>query len=355
MATITWINPAGGDWSQGLNWDGGQVPTAADDALLTLSTTMTITISTVQQTHAVSFQGADTTFVITPSGRLEATASILLDGEAIQINGGTLMAGGDITLRMDGTISLSGTAYIIAGGAVTLDGNDIVEFGNAGTVAATGTVTQVSNGGTLSLSVACFAEGTRIATPNGSRRVEQLTTEDHVRLADGGSARVTWIGHRHIDCDRHPMPASVMPVRIRRDAFAPGRPSRDLFLSPDHAVHHEGVLIPIHCLINGGAISVAPRARVTYYHVELARHDILLAEGLPVESYLEAGGRSSFQNGGPVIQLHPDLFGLTADGFGCAPRVVTGPIVDATRRHLAARDASSWIDPAEAAQAASAG
>lgn len=37
---------------------------------------------------------------------------------------------------------------------------------------------------------------------------------------------------------------------------------------------------------------------VASYHVELARHDILLAEGLPVESYLETGGRAAFANAG---------------------------------------------------------
>jgi serralysin len=30
---------------------------------------------------------------------------------------------------------------------------------------------------------------------------------------------------------------------------------------------------------------------VTYYHIKLDRHDLLLAEGLPAESYLDTGDR----------------------------------------------------------------
>jgi hypothetical protein len=34
--------------------------------------------------------------------------------------------------------------------------------------------------------------------------------------------------------------------------------------------------------------------RITYWHVECARHEVLLAEGLPAESYLDTGNRGAF-------------------------------------------------------------
>jgi hypothetical protein len=37
-----------------------------------------------------------------------------------------------------------------------------------------------------------------------------------------------------------------------------------------------------------------------YVHVELDRHDILLAEGLPAESYLDTGNRAAFGTQGGV-------------------------------------------------------
>ena len=46
------------------------------------------------------------------------------------------------------------------------------------------------------------------------------------------------------------------------------------------------VLIPVKYLIDGNSVFQVPVNEVTYYHVELPQHSVLLAEGLPVESYL---------------------------------------------------------------------
>jgi hypothetical protein len=74
-------------------------------------------------------------------------------------------------------------------------------------------------------------------------------------------------------------------------------PHTDLFLSPDHAVHVGSVLVPVRYLINGATIVQVPTDRVDYFHIELPRHEVLLAEGLPVESYLDTGNRGGFANG----------------------------------------------------------
>ena len=49
------------------------------------------------------------------------------------------------------------------------------------------------------------------------------------------------------------------------------------------------------------------RAAVTYYHVELPQHAVILAEGLPVESYLDTGDRADFHGDGETIRLFPDF------------------------------------------------
>ncbi len=46
---------------------------------------------------------------------------------------------------------------------------------------------------------------------------------------------------------------------------------------------------------------------VTYYHVELDLHDVLLAEGAAAESYLDTGNRDTFGNADGPITLHPDM------------------------------------------------
>jgi Hint domain len=53
-----------------------------------------------------------------------------------------------------------------------------------------------------------------------------------------------WIGLRTVDCKHHPDPRQVWPVRISAGAFGPGLPAGDLFLSPDHAVYVDEILIP---------------------------------------------------------------------------------------------------------------
>jgi hypothetical protein len=177
-----------------------------------------------------------------------------------------------------------------------------------------GTPLAFTSDGTFTASLACFAAGTRLAVGDGETAVEHLREGGMVRLAGSGDlARVRWIGHRRIDLERHPDPDSVRPVRIRAGAFADGVPSRDLLLSPDHAVLCGGTLIPVRMLANGATILPDSGCRdVCYYHVELERHGILLAENLPAESYLDTGNRCMFANSGLPILLHPDPAGCQA-------------------------------------------
>jgi T5SS/PEP-CTERM-associated repeat protein len=185
--------------------------------------------------------------------------------------------------------------------------------------------------------VPCFAAGTRIATVAGEVPVEALTVGARVRCLLRGSASVVWIGRRHIDLRRHANPHSVWPVLIERGAFDDHAPCRDLLLSPDHAVFVDGVLIPVRHLVNGRTIRQVQMDAVAYYHVELALHDVLLAEGLPVESYLDSGDRGNFTNGGAAVALHPDFATRVSEAMRCASLVVTGQELADVRRRLDAR------------------
>jgi hypothetical protein len=191
------------------------------------------------------------------------------------------------------------------------------------------------SGGGLDL-VTCYAAGTRIATPDGEQPIESLAVGGLVHTVLSGPRPVIWIGRRHIALGRHPAPDRVRPIRIAAGAFGSGLPRRDLLLSPDHAVYVDGALIPIRTLVNGTSIAPAAGSTVTYYHIELAQHDVLLAEGLPAESYLEAQTRDSFDNGGRVMRAHADFASRVWEAAGCAPLLVCGPVLDAVRARLAA-------------------
>jgi hypothetical protein len=189
---------------------------------------------------------------------------------------------------------------------------------------------------------ACFASGTRIATATGETSVESLRVGDLVRLARGGTARIRWLGHRRVRCARHPKPQDVQPVRVRAGALGVGRPARDLVLSPDHAVFLRGALIPVRYLVNGASIAQETVESVTYWHVELDRHDVLLAEGLPCESFLDTGNRAAFDNA-DALELHPDFGRRAMDVWtrdSCAKLVLDGPALTEARRIVQRRAAT---------------
>jgi Hint domain len=188
--------------------------------------------------------------------------------------------------------------------------------------------------------IECFARGTRIATEHGETAVERLRVGDLVRTESGCLQRIAWIGRRTVDCRRHPTPAQVQPIRVAPHAFGHGRPRRAVLLSPDHAVFVDGMLIPVRLLVNDMTIVPMSITAITYYHVELGQHDVLLANGLPVESYLDVGHRDAFVST-DIVQLHP-RFGRSDgasvwDGLGYAPLIRGGERLARLRVQLASQ------------------
>ena len=96
----------------------------------------------------------------------------------------------------------------------------------------------------------------------------------------------------------------------------------------------DGILIPVRYLLNDATVRQVDFAMVTYWHVELDQHDVILAEGLPCESFLDTGNRAAFENGGTVSQIHPDFAQRLWDADACAPIVVAGPQIDQMRDRL---------------------
>jgi hypothetical protein len=144
----------------------------------------------------------------------------------------------------------------------------------------------------------CFTLGTLIDTPTGPRPVEALQPGDMVLTRDNGPQPLRWVGRVDLGADhlaRHP---EHQPVEIAAGTLSPGLPLRDLRLSPQHRVLLTGwkaelmfaedeVLVPATALRNDQSIRTkAADAGVTYLHLLLDRHEIIFAEGAPVESLL---------------------------------------------------------------------
>lgn len=204
---------------------------------------------------------------------------------------------------------------------------------------------QASNGATGPLSfsfssnVPCFLCGTRIATDGGERPVEALAEGDLVRTLSGAPRPIRWIGRRRYL--RDPLARmiwqSVAPVRIRRDALADGVPGRDLLLSPDHSLYLRGHLINAKNVVNG--ISIVQDMEIgdlDYVHLELDRHEVILAEGAAAETYLDNGNRAQFANAGSYEG--PVRAGEAPPCAWYAPNAwADSPVLAAVRAELAAR------------------
>ena len=145
----------------------------------------------------------------------------------------------------------------------------------------------------------CLLQGTRVLTPRGARRVEDLRIGDGV-VTTRGEKPIKWIGRQHFGQGRSARwPDSVHPVRISRSALADNVPHTDLYLSPMHALLIDDVLIEVKDLVNGASITRAlPEGMrdIEYFHIELETHEVILAEGAPVETLLVTHGRESFSN-----------------------------------------------------------
>ena len=330
---------------QGSTYDNLIVLTgSADSVAAGAASNLIVATDSLWQGAAVSDFHAGDTLDLTNFDPLGATASY------DALTGVLALAGSSGTVTLDLPIGLSGSFAITqdggtltgsaADGAIVPAGTSLraIDGGDLGvlyTTAASGARVPLSLGsatGSMVELVACFAAGTRIATQQGMVAVERLRLGAQVRTHSGGLRPIRWLGRRRLDCRRHPRPEEVWPVRVLAGAFAPGRPRRELWLSPDHAVFLEGVLIPVRHLINGAGIAQLARDEIEYWHVELDRHDVLLAEGLPCESYLDTGNRAAFE-GGAVLQLHPD-FAARAGVPACAERVEQGARVVAVKQRL---------------------
>ncbi|RYG92321.1 Hint domain-containing protein [Loktanella sp. IMCC34160] len=135
----------------------------------------------------------------------------------------------------------------------------------------------------------CFVAGAFLRMGDGSeRRVEDLSVGDLVLTRDHGAQPIRWIGRRTVVGH-----GDLAPVRIAAGAF--GNPV-DLLVSPQHRVlvedwraelvmGTEEVLCPAMALVDGDRIHRAPRPEVTYYHVMLDRHEVVLSNGVWSESF----------------------------------------------------------------------
>ena len=199
-----------------------------------------------------------------------------LDGNAINIVGsedGDSGAGDVLDLSQLGSNFVHGSIVYDAAdpesGSLTLVDGTVINFSNIETVI-------------------CFGKGTRVATPYGPRRVEDLKLGDMVLTLDHGPQPLRWIGARNV-----PALGRFAPIEIAKGALGN---SDTLIVSPQHRMLLKGWQAEMHFgtsevfaaakhLINDNTIRPRVGGFVTYYHLMFDAHEVIFAEGAASESF----------------------------------------------------------------------
>jgi hypothetical protein len=108
---------------------------------------------------------------------------------------------------------------------------------------------------------------------------------------------VRWLGRSDVSM-RFADPLRALPIRIKAGALGENMPAQDLLVSPCHAMFIGGMLIQASALVNDITITRERQVaeRFSYYHIELATHELLMAEGAPAESFIDNTDRMNFSN-----------------------------------------------------------
>ncbi|GES44391.1 hypothetical protein RsS62_36430 [Rhizobium dioscoreae] len=383
MATYTWTGNISKDvWIDPGNWSPNGVPGDGDSVIIANGDTIgphwgnhpdlagvfvspTSTLSAYGGVHPSWFKidgpiAGGGTLYIGPSSEIEAgsgvtsaVGTVIVDGfyqwggsgssQLVQLHPGAHF---NFSTQFDGTVdtlnNYAATITYNGPGAVSnisVDGQTATFVSTAGNYtlnfagdldpsrfildAATGTI------------VVCFVTGTLIRTTRGDIPVEDLRIGDVAITASSQLRPIRWIGSTELDCASANDPRACWPVRIAAGALGPNKPSHDLIVSPAHGICVTvvtDVLMPASVLVNGATIDHVECAKVTYWHVELDEHDILVTNGLPTESYVDHGNRSFFsQTMGASIQLVND------HEQRCLTYVSDGPLIEAVRMQIHAR------------------
>jgi len=250
-------------------------------------------------------------------------AALVLDAGAawtIDISDSAAFTGTVSGFVASDNFDLTNVAFDSAGSANLLAGNVLQIVENASTFTVqlnaaadfTGDTFHLATDGVTGTLVseataACFCRGTLIRTALGEVPVEQLAIGDLVMLVSGEAQAIRWIGRRRFDGRFIAGKRAVLPIRIAAGALADGVPVRDLWLSPGHALAIDGVLVQVEHLVNGATIVQAPSVeQVEYFNIEFDAHQVILAEGAPVESYVDCDNRLKFANAAQYALLYPE-------------------------------------------------
>jgi len=194
----------------------------------------------------------------------------------------------------------------------------------------------------------CFLKGTTVRTADGDRKIEDLAVGDLLPTIFGGISPIQWIGRyrfKRSDPTKRWV-KDVLPIRVARSALGPDIPQTDLYVTQQHALLIDGVLVAAGNLINGTTITrfdAGEFDELEFFHIKLELHDVIYAAGAPCETLLNVD-----ENAANFAEYLREYGPSTAEAIPCAPVIRygyrRGEIKSCFRSAI-----SPWIDRRETA------
>jgi hypothetical protein len=235
------------------------------------------------------------------------------------INGQDVVAGSTVTLATGQTVQLNGD------GTINVVGDGDVEEVNF-TYTVESSDGQTDTGFVTLNSIPCFVRGSRILCEHGEIPVEHLRVGDLLMTRDDGLQPLRWVGNREVAGT-----GAYAPIRILSGTFGD---HGELWLSPLHRVlirdslaellfGEREVLVAAKDLVNDRSVRRVEVESVDYFHLLFDRHQVVVSEGLPTESFLPGPQiKNSFEAEvlEEICTLFPEIDPETAEGYSPAAR-----------------------------------
>ena len=113
-----------------------------------------------------------------------------------------------------GTTAADNSIYELAAGSGTITTYAANDMGVAGLTADAAGNLYGANDSSIYEFTVCYCAGTRILTSRGEVAIEDLAIGDLVVTSAGAHRPIRWLGHRTLDCRKHPRPEQAHPIRI---------------------------------------------------------------------------------------------------------------------------------------------
>jgi len=172
----------------------------------------------------------------------------------------------------------------------------------------------------------CFSRGTRLETPSGKRKIEDLRAGDLV-LTENGPQPIRWIGSTRVSYWELVAKPKIRPIRIRAHAFDHNVPENDIILSPNHRIvlddyrtslffGIERALCAVKYLVNNKGIeAILPTDGVEYFHLLFDEHELVMSDNLASESLFMGSSAIDFMGAEAQKNLRKLFPTMGADGL----------------------------------------